>query len=247
MKQIIASCLLFALLGCEAGGEDWIAPILIPDVTVIVDGETIDSYYPYQSLTLELSQNCSGDCRAIDLYNVVIGRYRRIDVFNWQPELLNVDLRFEFTPDLVDRFDTLTLADLKDHFENVSINLRFAHTYVKNQDGVLLSEVVIVFDSGRLERLGISLLVDNTNGMRLDLLAYDGEYLQGKITGTITVLDRYTTPWYLYPDECRGLYYHTLPEPEDKCQTGGDISESAQDSVYLPFSVEFTLPVTGIN
>jgi len=84
----------------------------------------------------------------------------------------------------------------------------------------------ISFSTEHLQELGKTITVRGTDGLRLDFTDYEGNLLSGTVQGTMTVLT------------------HTIMESSDDCISDDMVGVCYEDeNVYLPFTIEFSLPV----
>lgn len=218
--RVIITCLLLLLAGCiEDGSEDW-AEDLPPSkwLTLTIDGKTeFDTITPAPFVI-----ECITGCMAPYL---IIGKYEQ-DI---------IRLNFHFSPHFPHNGSALTLADFHEHFERFYLNFWYPEIVEKDAEGdILWTENISFQHSTPLTELGERMVVSDTNGLRVALTSYKDGILKGKVDGVITILAHQYNLWV--GDEFSPLDYECI---------GGDIIGmcTEEENVYLPFTIEFTLPV----
>jgi len=221
-RLLCAFLFAVSLVGCDGGNNgsvDWVQE-LPPTPTVVFTMDGVTEFDTIDPAPFELK--CIADCVAP--YHIT-GKYEE-DI---------IRLNFHFAPHFPHSGEDVTLADFHDNFDRFYLRLIWPEVIDRDEAGNERWRESISFQhSSPVTILGEETIVRNTNGIRVDLTSYEDGLLTGSVEGVITLIS------HLYDI---GGNHLDLPF-SDVCQMGDIIDMCFEDeNVYLPFSIEFILPV----
>ena len=214
--------ILVLLAGCSDGSDDVTKDSPYLKITVEDEFNTYDMIYEvYDPSPMELSCTGSTHCALTFPFD----HDELIDddsgIFDGDRRLL---MRLSYTAALA--VDSFTLKDLQQEFRYLHFSLGFPDSVTQSETR---DEYVTVgtssFDS--LQTLGETVVLQDTNGLRLDLTDYDGHLLSGTLEGVLLVAT-----------------HHIEDGADPDCYMGDMVGVCVEEeSINLSVEIDFRLPI----